>query len=55
MLEFLAVLPSIQSAIKVGGGQEDSDRIQFDCYSLDINQLKSLRGKRLKIKIEETV
>jgi len=50
-LNFEAAIPQIQTAISCG---DDCDRLKLDCYNLDINTLKTLKGKRLLITIEET-
>lgn len=52
-LIFLAAIPTIQSAIKATGADGECDRVQLDCYDLDVNELKKLRGKRIKVILEE--
>lgn len=50
-----AVLPTIQSAIQVGGDQGDATRIKLDIYLTDdqLSELAGLRGHDLYLTIEE--
>lgn len=54
MIKFLAALPQIQSAIKIGGEGGDCIRIQLDCYLTpnQIAELVAVRGKELSVSIE---
>lgn len=55
MLETLAVIPDLQSAIQVDGGDGGCARIKLDLY-LEVGQLSrlvELRGKELVLSLRE--
>ena len=47
--EFQAAFPTTQGAIRIEGGEGGCDRIQLDCYGMDILVIKALRGKTFKV------
>jgi hypothetical protein len=50
MLSFQATIPITSSAIRVGGGQGECARIQFDCYvGTSVDELLKLRGQQLMV------
>ena len=55
-IEFVASLPPIQSALNIGGAENDASRVKIDVPGTEIAQvvkLLLLRGKVFKVTIEE--
>lgn len=56
-MEALAVIPDLQSAIRVDGGEGGCVRIMLDLYLKDptqLSELLALRGKELVIALRAT-
>ena len=55
-ISFIASLPPIQSAWKLGGGEGDGARLQLDIPGTDITEavrLLTMRGRTFRVIIEE--
>jgi hypothetical protein len=57
-IQFVATLPPIQSAVKIGGGEGEGARIQLDVPGTEIAAITTLsafcRGKVFQVTVELT-
>lgn len=51
-MTFEGAIPSIQTAITCG---DDCDRLKLDCYNIDTNALKRMKGKQIRVTLEEVI